>query len=262
MIKVENLTVQVKDQEKRSIIKGINASLVGNNVVIGPNGSGKTTFIKALLGLVNFTGKIYVSDVKGSDEGKYLTTNLIDVYKLLDVKMSEIIDIYSKSLGSDRQQIIKLLDTFRLKYILNRKITRLSTGESKLFGLAMSVGLSGVFTALDEPFENLDMARKQSAISIINGLDREFLLVTHDIQVLKKLKFNSIYLMINGSLVGPIPSENLDELYISKTTCDDEILSFDAMGTRFYVNKGKGEYPLMSFNSMNEIIGPAGGEST
>ncbi|AAT43502.1 ATP-binding cassette domain-containing protein [Picrophilus oshimae] len=246
MIKLENLTIR---SSGKNIINGLNASFNGKTIVIGHNGAGKTTLIKAMLGIINHTGRIDIP--KNSQR---FTTNLIDVYKILNVSALDLIKIYARAMESDSERIISILERFKIKYILKRRITRLSTGEARLFSLAMAIGLNGWFTMLDEPFENLDISRREEAIKMINDLNRDLLIVTHDIQVLNKLNFSDMYLMVNGSMAGPLPRADLKNLYLSREDNGRTILSFSVMGRNFYINKDAGDYPIMSFHSMDELI--------
>src|SRR5262245_56639697 len=60
-IKLEHLTVQL---DGKSVLEDISATIPANSLtaIIGPNGSGKTTLLKAILGLVDYRGKIRFCD--------------------------------------------------------------------------------------------------------------------------------------------------------------------------------------------------------
>ena len=153
------------NRSKREIFKNVSMTLTSGKVVIlkGKNGSGKTSFLKTILNLINPTaGSVYW-------KGKTLDKNLYDFYnnityiadKTTSIKQLTVdqnINIWKKLFLSniDLDQIQKILFTLNLSIYENTKVSSLSLGEIKKLELIRLVIENKKFWILDEPLTNLD----------------------------------------------------------------------------------------------------------
>ena len=256
MIEIVKLTVYGNKRiTRKPILNEISAILDNRSVIIGPNGSGKTSLLKAIMGLIDYEGSIRI-ELNSKPSGRaIINSNIIDIYKVMNIKVKEIIGLYSEAMNSDEEEIIDIIKDLRISHILDSKLTRLSTGESKLLGFAMALGLEGNLVLLDEPFENLDISRKEIVVSKINQCNKDILIVTHDLQTIKRTNLTKFYLMISGKLEGGLPIEQIDKLYINLRKKDDYLFSFQFGSRIIWISRNDGEYPLFSFNSVDELIG-------
>tara|TARA_B100001175_G_C19384018_1_gene578010 strand:+ start:68 stop:673 length:606 start_codon:yes stop_codon:yes gene_type:complete len=152
-------------RSSRKIFEDINISLSPGKVIIlkGKNGSGKTSFIKTILNLLQpSSGTIYW-------KGKLLDKNLYDFYNnityiadktssIRQLSVFENIKIWKKIFLSDvsLKQINDILSILNLDNFLNSKINTLSLGEVKKLELLRLVIENKKLWILDEPFTNLD----------------------------------------------------------------------------------------------------------
>ncbi|MGC8992054.1 MAG: ATP-binding cassette domain-containing protein [Thermoplasmata archaeon] len=159
-IELRNLEVKYK---KKIILNDINYTLEdGKHILIGPNGSGKTTLVKCILGMIDYNGKIMTNGVRS------ISTNLIDVYKLINSDVRDIINIYSDIFSVERENIYSMIKKFRVERILNNRINSISTGESKILGFSIAMNINADLIILDEPFEGIDTSRKSIIIKYLN----------------------------------------------------------------------------------------------
>lgn len=246
MIEIKDITLKYG---KRIILNKITYKLDnGKHILIGPNGSGKTSLIKCILGIIDCEGSIYREQVK------CCATNLIDVYKIINLKVNDIIKIFSNIYQIKYENILSALNVFKMGYILKNNINKLSTGESKILGVSIAMNLNCDYIFLDEPFEGIDASRKKTLIDILNENKINFILITHELEIIKKIHFDSISLMFNGKIFGPYKDVNLDELYINRTKRNNLLDTISLGSKEYYLSKFDGEYPLMSFKNIDDLL--------
>ena len=154
MLLAQNLTVY---RLKRIIFEDISISLSSGKIIIlkGKNGSGKTTFLKTILNLLEPTdGTIYW-------KGKLLNRNLYDYYNNLtyiadktssikQLSVYENIKIWKKIFSSNMnyEKIEEILSILNLKVFLNTRVSTLSLGEIKKLELLrlMIDSISSIFS--------------------------------------------------------------------------------------------------------------------
>ena len=162
MLLVQNLTLY---RLKRIIFENISISLSSGKIIIlkGKNGSGKTTFLKTILNLLEPTdGTIYW-------KGKLLNRNLYDYYNNLtyiadktssikQLSVYENIKIWKKIFSSNMnyEKIEEILSILNLKVFLGARVSTLSLGEIKKLELLRLMIENKKIWILDEPFTNLD----------------------------------------------------------------------------------------------------------
>jgi len=131
--------------------------------LLGPNGSGKTTTIKVLLGLLHPTkGKSlclggHATDPKISARIGFLPEESY-LYKYLNAR--ETLDFYGRLFRLDRgvrkTRIEALLDMVGLKAVANRAVGTFSKGMARRIGLAQALINDPDLLILDEPTTGLD----------------------------------------------------------------------------------------------------------
>ena len=129
----------------------------------GKNGSGKTTFLKVILNILEQKeGEIFW-------EGKNIKKNLFNFYErttfIMDRNTStreltvlENINFWKKLSSSSIQndQIFVLLETLKIEKYYNTKIMHLSSGENKKLELLRLILEQKKLWILDEPYNHLD----------------------------------------------------------------------------------------------------------
>jgi len=131
--------------------------------LLGPNGSGKTTTLKMLLGLLYPTrGKAIVLGGDGTDPKINARIGFLPeesyLYRYLNAR--ETLDFYGRLFGlppSVRQMRIEaLLDMVGLKPVANRAVGTFSKGMARRIGLAQALINDPDLLILDEPTTGLD----------------------------------------------------------------------------------------------------------
>jgi len=178
--------------------------------IIGPTGCGKSTLIKMLYREERPTlGKIIVGgiDVARIRNGKvYKFRRKIGVvfqdYHLLPNSTAyENIAFAVEVLGLPKDEIhkkvMKVLDLVGLKDKAKQKPGQLSGGEQQRVAIARAIVNGPKLLICDEPTGNLDPAKSMEIMEVlmaINELGTTVVMVTHDIEIVKKLKKRTIVL--------------------------------------------------------------------
>ncbi len=143
--------------------------------LVGPNGSGKTTFVEALLGQRELNG--------GRAE---LGHGVVPAYfsqhtQELPTKGS-VLDATAAATGLQRQQAQSLLGRFLFsgRDMHDRAVTALSGGERRRLSLALLVASGANFLVLDEPTNHLDLESREALEAALEAFPGTVLVVSHD----------------------------------------------------------------------------------
>ncbi|MCA0173042.1 ribosomal protection-like ABC-F family protein [Bacillus sp. RAR_GA_16] len=149
--------------------------------LIGPNGTGKTTFIKILLEQEKLTkGSLWKSE---STKVAYLSQDVTDLPG--EKTPLDYLDL------SNRQQETKartLLSNMGIQQeILKKPIAQLSLGERTRIKLIHMILMEYDFLILDEPTNHLDLPSREELERTLNTYTGTLLIVSHDRYLIEKL---------------------------------------------------------------------------
>jgi len=209
-IKVINLK---KTYGTKEAVKNINFEIKENEIIglLGPNGSGKTTTIGMILGLLKPTsGEILVNGLKIEQNPTEILQKInfispyIELPKKLTVKQNLI--VYGKlySVKNLNQKIDYLVSKLRLENLLNRVTGELSSGQKNRISLAKAIINEPSVLLLDEPTASLDPEIGDFVRTFLENYKKEkkvsILLASHNMDEVTRL-CSSIMMMKNGLII-------------------------------------------------------------
>ena len=231
-IEVINLS---KSYKSKQAVNSINFKINENEIVglLGPNGSGKTTTIGMILGLLKPTsGKVLINgmDIEKNKISLLHKMNFISPYielpKKLKVKQNLI--VYGKlyNIKNLNEQIDYLSEKLRLNKLLDKVTGELSSGQKNRVSLAKALINDPTILLLDEPTASLDPETGDFIRTFLENYKKEkkiaVLLASHNMDEVKRL-CNSVLMMKDGSLIDQgTPNElikkhgrkNLEEVFL------------------------------------------------
>ncbi len=233
MIEFENVSVVLGKSE---ILKNINCKIGDKCLLLGPNGSGKTTLIRTAVGLVKPTrGRVLIDgkEVERVVGGVGLvTSNIEELFHILRISTYDCIRLFCDLLSADADLVFEKLADFGIdtKLLKKRKIWELSSGQRKIVTSVVAL-LSGCrHVLLDEPFEQLDPARKLKILGLIQEFNANILVSTHETWLIDQLKGWNVYFMFEGKLYGPVSVDIMKNAKIVVGRSDKSVLTFEISG--------------------------------
>ena len=219
------------------VLKGISCNADYGDVLclLGPNGCGKTTLFRMMLGTLPVTdGKIVIDGKNIHDFTTRALANMIAYipqyhspvfsYTVLDVVImgrASHFSAFEIPKEPDREAAFAALEKVNALHLANKKYTSLSGGQRQLVLIARAICQSAKIFIMDEPAANLDYANHQLLMNVISGLARQgycIIMSTHSPEHPFSVG-TKVLLMKTGKVVGfgtpkeAITSETLQSVY-------------------------------------------------
>lgn len=199
----------VKKFDKFTALNHFNMNVPEGNIygLVGPNGSGKTTTIKHLIGMYKQDeGEILVNDEKVYDNEKvkskiaYISD---DLYFFHGYSIKDMAKFYSKIYKDfSFEKFNELQKVFNID--IKRKVNKLSKGMKKQVAFWLTISCSPEIMILDEPIDGLDPIMKENVWKIlleeVKKRKMTVIISSHNLKELENVCTN-IGIMKNGEMV-------------------------------------------------------------
>ena len=218
MVELKNVFCEY---EKGSpVLKGIDLTINDGETVglVGANGAGKSTLMKAMLGLVPYTGDIFVDGLRVEKK------NLAAVRKALGFVLQNSDnqmfmptvkeDImfgplnYGMSAAEAEEITDRTLERLGIPELKDRHNHRLSGGEKRMAAIAAVLAMEPAHILMDEPCSALDPRNRRTVINVIRELDRTMMIASHDLDMILDTCSRTI-LISNGKIIADGSSEKV-----------------------------------------------------
>lgn len=221
----------------RDIVKGVSCHVDCRDVLclVGPNGCGKTTLFRLMLGSLPISsGKIQIDgqDIRTLSQKElarliayipqYHTP--IFAYTVLDVVImgrASHFSSFETPKAPDRTAAFEALEKVHALHLANQKYTALSGGQRQLVLIARAICQAAKIFVMDEPAANLDYANHQLLMEVIADLAEHgycIIMSTHSPEHPFSIG-SKVLLMKNGQAAGfgtpeeTITPQTLHEVY-------------------------------------------------
>ena len=178
------------------VLEAINLSVESNDFlgIIGPNGGGKTTLLKVILGLIKpARGKVTVLGMPPERGRKHI--GYISQFNLFDhdfpISVFEVVlmgrynraGLMQRYHEEDRKAATEALETVEMLDYKDRQIGRLSGGEQQRVFIARALATNPKLLLLDEPTASIDTSMQADFYELLDKLkdSMAIVLVSHDV---------------------------------------------------------------------------------
>jgi len=216
--------------EKNLVLEDVNFKIEENDFVgiIGPNGGGKTTFIKILIGLLKpLKGSVEIFGKSAHKLNKhigYVPQNFnfdnnfpISVKDVVLMGRLNSSSPFSKTTASDKQIVEESLSKVNMLQFKDELIGNLSGGQKQRVLIARALSVQPKILILDEPTASVDSKAGKNFYDLLDELNKEMtiIMISHDIgvvsQYVKKIACLNKKLVFHNS--KEISKEMLEDTY-------------------------------------------------
>lgn len=226
-----------KHYGKQAAVDNISFDIPAGRIVglIGPNGSGKTTTLKAALGLVPFEGEL---SVLGLDPRTQRDELMQDVCFIADVailprwlRVSEAIDfVEGVHPKFNREKAERYLAATKLKPSM--KVKAMSKGMVVQLHLALVMAIDAKLLVLDEPTLGLDILyRKQFYQNLLEDYFDEgktIIITTHQVEEVEHILTDLMFIR-DGKIVLAASMDEVGERYTEVMVPHDKVNAANAL---------------------------------
>ncbi|MBA1837114.1 ATP-binding cassette domain-containing protein [Corynebacterium sp. zg912] len=192
------------------VLAPLNVSLTEQRIgVIGSNGSGKSTTVRLINGLIEPTSGLVLYDgLTPEKHGKEIRKRVGFVFSDAEsqIVMPRVADDVAFSLrrfklprDEVKRRVAEVLERFELTDRAEHSPHTLSGGEKQMLALASVLVIEPDTIIADEPTTLLDLRNRRRIVRELMALDQQLIVVTHDLEML--CDFDRVLVIDDGQLV-------------------------------------------------------------
>lgn len=222
LLEIKNLYVNAEDKE---ILKGINLNIKKGeiHVIMGPNGSGKTTTANAILNNPAYrkvSGEILlegenINNLKTDEiarKGVFMSFQLPE--EIPGVSVTNFLKYAKNKVTGEPVKIFKFKEELKKymeqlnmnpKYMERSLNVGFSGGEKKKNEILQMLVLNPKLAILDETDSGLDVDAIKTVskgIEMFKNENNAVLIITHNTKILNSLKVDYVHVLVNGQIVA------------------------------------------------------------
>lgn len=206
MIKVDKLIKKygsqtILDIDELNIKRGI-------HLLQGANGTGKSTFMQCLSGIISYEGEITIGDTVMSkspvEYRKLISYSEAEPQFPIFLKGSDLLNFVSRTKNVEYEAAAGDLEILQMNDFIDRPIATYSSGMLKKLSLAITFTGKQKWILLDEPFTTIDRQTMKNLVEHIKAVksqDVSFIISTHQYEKNFPLQFDEVYNIKNRCLI-------------------------------------------------------------
>lgn len=237
-----NNAINIKDlyfkYDQDFVLKNINLEVKEKDflTILGPNGGGKSTLIKLILGIeklqigsINIFNKALLQETQNiayvpqnTNVNTHFPIKVLEVVMMAQNSMKKRFFFYSKE---EKIEALNALKKVNMQDFSNKKIGELSGGQKQKVLIARALFGNAKIILLDEPTSSLDILACEQIYKILKKLNETItiIVISHDLALVLKYANKAVY--INKELSFHDLSKMKNEFAnLNSDTCEIELL--------------------------------------
>jgi|SRR5690554_3068750 len=193
--------------------------------LLGPNGVGKSTLIKAILGQnLPIKGKILfqgepIKTLDANALARKVSVVLTDRISPGNLTVRQLVGLgripFTNWLGTigkeDRRIIESAIEDTKVGYLTDKKVAEISDGQLQKVMIARALAQDGELMILDEPTAHLDLVNRMEIMQLLRDIAharrKAILVVTHDLDIVVETADEFWLMPCSGPLVTDTPED-------------------------------------------------------
>lgn len=255
-----------KGNSKKEILHELNFTLFPGEMtcLLGPNGVGKSTLVKTILGqLKPWSGYVHLNGKKienysNEDLSKELSVVLTEPFLPGNMTVGQLVAMgriphtswTGKLAEGDFQAVESALNATKITYLKDERLGEISDGQRQKAMIARALAQDGKVMVLDEPTAHLDLVNRFEIMHLLHDISKNqqkaILVVTHDLEIALETADKFWLLTCGLPMISGLP----EDLVISGEI--NQLLP----GDRFHFNKDRGRIESIISEFKFDITGP------
>jgi ABC-2 type transport system ATP-binding protein len=200
----------LKKEYSTTTVLHVPSLVIQNGTILlqGENGSGKTTFLKIIAGLLPFEGDIFIDDLfslKKQRQSFIRNINYAEAEPLYPpfLTAKELVRLFCYAKRGNIKDIEALLQQLHLFGVYTKAVSTYSSGMLKKLSLALAFAGSPKWILLDEPLITIDKNAVETICDIINNKSKagiSFIITSHQHFTEGLLSFSSVLRAANKTI--------------------------------------------------------------
>ena len=204
LIRIENLSVTY---DGKMALEGVNLSLSEGEFVaiVGPNGGGKSTLVKAILGLVPYCGRIEFAPEVADRAAIGYMPQMNNFDRAFPISVGELIlsglqgdkgHAWGRYSAADKARVADVARRLGIEALVDKAIGELSGGELQRALLGRAIISEPKVLVLDEPANFIDPKFEGELYELLTELNKRItiVMVSHDEAAVRSLAHRVVYI--------------------------------------------------------------------
>lgn len=193
--------------------------------LVGPNGCGKTTFLRVLLGLLRPKdghiewpeSRARIGYVPQADASEQIFP--VSALEVVRMGLTPGLGLLRRAGRQQRERCLEAMDRFDVSRLADRPFRALSGGQRQRVMLARAIVAAPDLLVLDEPVRGLDFASSATLVASMRTLARErgmaIVVATHSLDLVANYA-DAVALFKDGRVAAGTAAQMLDDAHLTE----------------------------------------------
>jgi iron complex transport system ATP-binding protein len=229
--------------------------------LLGPNGVGKSTLIKTILGQlpplhgqINLDGKP-IREYHQREISKKIAVVLTDKIRMGTISVRQLVELgripHTGWLGNlapqDQIKVDNAIQSTNIQYLADRPLTELSDGQLQKVMIARALAQDGELLILDEPTAHLDLVNRIEIMQLLHNVakseNKAVLVTTHDLEIAIETSDIFWLMQCNMPLIAGLPEDLIIQGAL-EVLLPEQNMTFDASSGKVKLIKEATTFPI------------------